>query len=115
LEFGFLTLRLDFFLEIRADFDYDYPQSHGEETMNKELKIPYIRKKHKDEWVVVEVTQRDRYHVPVAGRVLMHDPDREKVYDFGFPLLKQDPKKELYIFFTGEPFPEGVGVILGAI
>lgn len=83
--------------------------------MSKELKIPSIRRKYKDEWVVVEVTQRDRYQNPLAARVLMHDPDRKKAYSFGFPLLRQDPKKELYIFFTGEPIPEGVGVILDAI
>jgi hypothetical protein len=83
--------------------------------MNKELKIPSIRRKYKDEWVVVEVTKNENFSVPVAGRVLMHDPDREKVHDYGFQILKQHPEKDLYFFFTGDPFPKGVGVILGAI
>ena len=83
--------------------------------MNKGLKIPSIRKKHKDEWVAVAVTQRDEFQVPVAGKVLIHDQDKNKVYDYGFLLHKQNPALEIYFFFTGEPVPEGVEVILGAI
>jgi hypothetical protein len=83
--------------------------------MNRELKISSIRRKYKDEWVAAAVTRRDKSLVPVAGRVLTHDPDREKVYDYGFEIHKQNPKLELFFFFTGEPVPEGMGVVLGAI
>ena len=74
--------------------------------MNKELTIESIREKYKNVWVVVEVTQHDRYNVPVAGKVLFHCRDREEVYDNGFNRLKQDPKIDMYLFFTGDPVPE---------
>jgi hypothetical protein len=83
--------------------------------MQKQHKITSIRKKHKNEWVAVEVTKRDEFQVPVAGKVLIHDQEKDKVYDYGFQLHKQNPKISLYFFFTGEPVPEGMGVILGAI
>jgi hypothetical protein len=83
--------------------------------MTKALKISSIRRKYKDEWVAAAVTRRDKSLVPVAGKVLIHDSDREKVYDYGFQLQKQNPSLELYFFFTGEPVPEGMEVILGAI
>jgi len=48
-------------------------------------------------------------------KVLIHDQDKNKVYDYGFLLHQQNPELEIYFFFTGEPVPEGVEVILGAI
>ena len=83
--------------------------------MSNGAKISFIRRKYKDQWVAVEVTQRDEFHAPTAGKVLFHHPDEEKVYDFGFQFYQQHPKKELFFFFTGEPVPKEMEVVLGTI
>ncbi|MDZ7290345.1 MAG: hypothetical protein ONB44_12060 [candidate division KSB1 bacterium] len=83
--------------------------------MTKPLKISSIRRKYKDEWVVVEVTKNENFTVPVAGKVIVHGKERKSVYDQGFQILRQNPEKDLYFFFTGEPVPEGMGVVLGAV
>jgi phage pi2 protein 07 len=82
--------------------------------MSEELKIEAIREKYKDVWVVVDVTKHDKYQVPRAGKVLFYDPDKEKVLDAGVNLHKKNPKISPYFFYTGNPFPEDVAVILNA-
>ena len=81
---------------------------------NRALKISSIRKMYKDEWVVVEVTKHDQFSVPVAGKVILHGPRKKPIYEGGFRILRQNLKRDLFFFFTGEPVPEGMGVILGA-
>ena len=79
-----------------------------------ELKIPKIREKFQDEWVVVEITETDRYDVPTKGIVRFHGEDKEKVYDDRFDFRKRNPKSDLYFFYTGDLVPKGMGVMLGA-
>ncbi len=79
-----------------------------------ELKIPKIREKFQDEWVVVEITKTDKYDVPTKGIVLFHGEDKEKVYDDGFDFRKRNPISDLYFFYTGDLVPKGMGVMLGA-
>lgn len=83
--------------------------------MSSAIKISSIRRRYKNEWVVVEVTQRDEFQVPVAGRVLFCNPEAEKAYDYGFTYRQQNPQAGLFIFFAGEPVPEGMGVLLGSL
>lgn len=83
--------------------------------MSKEVNLASIRRKFKDQWVVVEVTKNDEFSVPVAGKVILYGNDKKKVYDEGFRILRQDPEKELFFFYTGEPVPEDMGVILAKI
>lgn len=82
--------------------------------MKKELKITTIREKFEDEWVVVQITKRDKYEVPTAGIVLFHGEDKEEIYDKGFEYRNKTPKSDLYFFYTGDLVPKGVGVLLGA-
>lgn len=81
----------------------------GENTVPTAIKISSIRRRYKNEWVVVDVTQRDEFQVPVAGKVLFSNADEEKAYDYGFTYRRQNPQAELFFFFTGEPVPEGMG------
>jgi len=76
------------------------------------MKIIAIRETFVDEWVAAEVTKVDKADVPLAGEVITHSPDKQEVYQAVKAYLAQDPTARTFIFFTGEPIPEGVGVAL---
>ena len=80
--------------------------------MSKVIKIAAIREAFTDEWVAVEVFKVDKADVPVAGQVITHSPDKQEVYQAVKAYLAQRPTARTYIFFTGHPIPEGLGVAL---
>ena len=80
--------------------------------MSKVMKIITIRKIFADEWVAAEVTKVDKADVPLAGVVITHSPDKQEVYRAAQAYLAQCPTARTFIFFTGDPIPEGVGVAL---
>jgi hypothetical protein len=70
------------------------------EDQELELSLPEIYEQHKDRWVAITVTKRDRNGQPVAGKVIAEDVDRYR--------LRQNIARynEVCIFFAGEtPFP----------
>jgi hypothetical protein len=81
-----------------------------EKDMSKVMKIAAMRETFPDEWVAAEVMQVDKADVPVAGAVLTHSPDKHGVYRTAKAYLTQHPTARLFIFFTGDPIPEGVEV-----
>ena len=80
--------------------------------MSKVMKIATIRETFVDEWVAAKVTQVDKADVPLAGEVITHSPDKQKVYQAVKAYLARRPTARTFIFFTGDPIPEGVGVAL---
>jgi hypothetical protein len=80
--------------------------------VSKVMKITTIRETFVDEWVAAEVTQVDKADVPLAGEVITHSPEKQEVYQAVKAYLAQRPTARTFIFFTGEPIPEGVGVAL---
>jgi hypothetical protein len=62
-----------------------------------ELSLQEIRKRHKDKWVAVVVTKRDRNLQPAKGKVVAEDIDRY--------LLRQKlgAYPDICIFFAGDP------------
>ena len=80
--------------------------------MAKVMKIAAIRETFVDEWVAAEVTKVDKADVPLAGEVITHSPDKQEVYHAVKAYLAQRPTARTYIFYTGNPIPEGVGVAL---
>ena len=80
--------------------------------MPKVMKIAAIRKTFVDEWVAAEVTKVDKADVPLAGEVITHSPDKQEVYQAVKTYLAQRPTARTYIFFTGNPIPEGLGIAL---
>ena len=80
--------------------------------MRKIRKISAIREAFADEWVAAEVLRVDTADVPLAGQVITHSPDKHEVYKALPTYLVQYPTARTFIFFTGEPIPEGVGVAL---
>jgi len=80
--------------------------------MPKIIKIAAIREAYTDEWVAAEVLKVDKADVPLAGQVITHSPDKQEVYQAVKAYLAQRPTARTYIFFTGNPIPEGLGVAL---
>lgn len=71
--------------------------SAGEKSEPEELALPEIRKRYKDRWVAMIVTERNRSLQPIKGKVVVDDLDRYR--------LRQKLAKypEICIFYTGEP------------
>jgi len=80
--------------------------------MSKIMKIATIREAFADEWVAAEVLKVDKADVPLAGQVITHSPDKQEVYKAVHACLARRPTARTFIFFTGEPIPAGVGVVL---
>jgi hypothetical protein len=80
--------------------------------VSKVMKITAIREAYTDEWVAAEVLRVDKADVPLAGQVITHSPDKQEVYQAVKAYLVQYPTARMFIFFAGDPIPEGVGVAL---
>lgn len=80
--------------------------------MPKAMTIAALRETFPDEWVAAEVTKVDKADVPLAGTLLTHSPDKHQVYQTVKAYRAQYPAARIFIFFTGDPIPEGVEVAL---
>ncbi|MHC4249551.1 MAG: hypothetical protein ACYS9X_10535 [Planctomycetota bacterium] len=65
-------------------------------------------KRHPDEWVLFEVTEVDANDRPVKGRLLCHSKSRD---DLHVEAMKARDR-HTYAFFTGEPVPPDMVVVL---
>jgi hypothetical protein len=68
----------------------------------KPEKIEAIRKKIKDEWLLIEVTKVDKINQAVEGCLLAHTEDRDEIWQ-----RAREHKGDLLVIFSGEPNPEG--------
>lgn len=80
--------------------------------MPKVIKISALREAFQDEWVAADVTKVDKFDVPLAGILITHSPDKSQVYKTVKAYLVEHPSARLFIFFAGDPIPEGIGVML---
>jgi hypothetical protein len=55
-------------------------QKEREGGIREVMSILTIRKAFPDEWVATEVKRVDKADVPIAGRVLLHSPEKNVVY-----------------------------------
>lgn len=62
------------------------------------MKIKEIKKKYKDEWVLIEVTKSDELGQPLEGNVITHSRNRDDTY----AAMKQTKTKDFAHFYTGE-------------
>ena len=68
----------------------------------KPEKIEEIRKKIKDEWLLIDVTKVDKYNQPLEGQLLAHTKDRDEIWQ-----RFRENKGDLLVEFSGEPIEEG--------
>ena len=70
------------------------------------MKIEEVKKKYKDEWVLVEILKEDELGNPIKVKVLAHS----KVRDDTYKALKDVKDKYTYHFYTGEIPKKGYAV-----
>lgn len=78
-----------------------------------ELTIEEIEKRWPDQWVLIAVTRLEDHQV-TAGRVVGYGSDQEvdDLVHRELALYEQQPEVETYLFWTGEPIPEDMVVVL---
>ncbi len=60
--------------------------------------IEKIKSKYKDEWVLIEVLEKDEYNHPTKGNLIAHSKNRDDIYS----ALKKTKGKHTFQFWTGE-------------
>ncbi|MCX7969453.1 MAG: hypothetical protein N3B10_13345 [Armatimonadetes bacterium] len=75
--------------------------------------IEQIRKRFKDEWLLIKVTKHDRNGLPLEGILLFHSPDRKALNEAAIDAFERG-EKELLTCFAGPLVPEGWEVVLCA-
>jgi len=76
------------------------------------MKIADMRVTFVDQWIAAKVLTVDKANVPLTGEILSHSPEKPEVYQAAKTYLRQHPTARLFIFFTGDPIPEGVEAML---
>jgi hypothetical protein len=79
----------------------------GKGATPKAIKISALREAFQAEWVAAEVTKVDKTDVSVVGILIIHSPDKNQLYQAVKVYLEQHPATSVYIFFAGDPIPEG--------
>ena len=74
--------------------------------------IEDIERLYPDEWVLVEETAWDEMEMPVRGRVLAHNADRDKLTEKIREISQQRPGIKLFSFYTGEKISGDVVPVL---
>jgi hypothetical protein len=68
----------------------------------KPEKIEEIRKRIKDEWLLIDVTKVDKYNQSLEGQLLAHTKDRDEIWR-----RFREHKGDLLVMFSGELIEEG--------
>jgi hypothetical protein len=76
------------------------------------MKIADMRTTFVDQWIAAKVLKVDKTNVPLTGEVISHSSEKSEVYQAAKTYLLQHPTARLFIFFTGDPIPEGVEAML---
>jgi hypothetical protein len=76
------------------------------------MNIAAIRATFVDEWVAAKVTKTDKADVPLAGEIITHSLEKQRVYQEVKTYLARHPATRLFIFFTGDPIPQNMEVML---
>jgi len=69
------------------------------------MEIEKIKKKYKDEWLLIKINVTDEQDQPTEGEVLLHSKNRDEVYE-----AQKDLKEDLYITYSGELPKKGFAV-----
>lgn len=70
------------------------------------MRLDAVRKRFKNEWVLVEVLDEDKLGNPEEVRVIAHSKDRDSLY----AALRKTSSKYTYQFYTGALPKKGYAV-----
>jgi hypothetical protein len=69
------------------------------------MNIEELKKRYKDEWLLVKITMTDEQDRPIEGEVLLHSKNRDEIYE-----AQKNLKEDLYITYSGEMPKKGFAV-----
>jgi hypothetical protein len=69
------------------------------------MNIEELKKRYKDEWLLVKITITDEQDRPIEGEVLLHSKNRDEIYE-----AQKHLKEYLYITYSGEMPKKGFAV-----
>ena len=61
------------------------------------MEIEKIKKKYRNEWLLIKVTKADEKDQPVEGDVIVHSKSRDDIYE-----AQKGIKNDVYITYSGE-------------
>jgi len=67
--------------------------------------IEAIKRRYKNEWLLIEVSQTDRFGRPLAGKLISHSKKRDQIYK-----KQRRLKGNLYIVYSGKIPAKGYAV-----
>ena len=70
------------------------------------MKIEEIKKRYKEEWVLVEVLEEDKLREPIEVELIAHSKSRDDSYE----AMKKTKAKDIAHFYTGEIAKKGYAV-----
>ena len=70
------------------------------------VKIEEIKKRYRDEWVLVEVIEEDELRQPIDVEVIAHSKSRDDTYE----AMRKTKAKDIAHFYTGEIPKKGYAV-----
>jgi hypothetical protein len=76
------------------------------------MNIAAIRATFADEWVVAKVAKTDKEAASLAGKIIVHSPEKQRVYQEAKTYLALHPATRLFIFFTGDLIPQNIMSVL---
>ncbi len=74
------------------------------------VEIDEEKRRHKDEWLLFEVTETDERGRSVKGRLLCHSRSHDEIHEVS--MRERKPGVCLMTVFTGPPVPPGMEFIL---
>jgi hypothetical protein len=74
-------------------------------SRRKEMNIEELKKRYKEEWLLVKITITDEQDRPIEGEVLLHSKNRDEIYE-----AQKNLKEYLYITYSGEMPKKGFAV-----
>ncbi|MEW6215869.1 MAG: hypothetical protein AB1478_11825 [Nitrospirota bacterium] len=69
------------------------------------MRIEVLKKRFKDEWLLIRVTAVDDQDQPIEGEIVAHSKDRDEIYE-----AQRRLKGDLYITYSGEMPKKGYAV-----
>ncbi|MDP2928286.1 MAG: hypothetical protein Q8N80_05775 [Candidatus Omnitrophota bacterium] len=69
------------------------------------MEIKKIKRKYKNEWLLIKVTVADEKDQPIEGQVILHSKNRDEIYE-----AQKNLKDYLYVTYSGEMPKKGFAV-----
>lgn len=69
------------------------------------MKIEVLKKRFKDEWLLIRITVVDDQDQPIEGEIVAHSKNRDEIYE-----AQRSLKGDIYLTYSGEMPKKGYAV-----